>query len=256
MTTVPQSDFAAALADLSRPVPEGLAAWTGRRPERRFGVYRNNVRVGLTGALAARFPATEAIVGHEFFTAMAQAFITLHPPRSPLLLTYGDDFADFVADFEPAAGLAYLPDVLRLEAARSHAYHATDAEPLDAADLAQIPPERLADLVLEPHPSLAVLRSPHPVATIWAMNAGEIPLASISPWVGEDAVVVRPRMTVEVHRLPPGGATFFETLAGGQTLAAAAERAHAETPGFDLSASLAGLITTGAFIQLAFREET
>lgn len=255
MTAVPQSDFAAALADLSRPVPEGLCAWTGPRPERRFGVYRNNVRVGLTGALAARFPATEAIVGADFFAAMAQAFIAEHPPRSPLLLTYGDDFADFVEGFAPAQGLAYLPDVLRLEAARSRAYHAADAEPLGAADFAAVPPERLADLVLLPHPSLAVLRSPHPVATLWAMNAGEMPLAPVSLWAGEDVAVVRPRLTVEVHRLPPGGATFFEALHRRQTLAEAAEQAHAETPAFDLSASLAGLITTGAFIQISFSED-
>ena len=255
MTNTFQSGFAAALADPDRPVPEGLTAWTGNRPARRFGVYRNNVRVGLTGALAARFPATEAIVGREFFGAMAQAFVAAHPPRSPLLLAYGDDFADFVEGFEPAAGLAYLPDVIRLEAARSRAYHAADAEPLAAADLAAVPAERLGDLLLEPHPSLALLRSPHPVVTIWAMNAGELPLAPIRDWAGEDALVVRPHMTVEVHRLPPGGAAFFAALFTGLTLGAATDGALAQAPGFDLADSLAGLITTGAFVQLALREE-
>ncbi|WP_454287684.1 HvfC/BufC family peptide modification chaperone [Rhizobium arsenicireducens] len=255
MTNTFQSGFAAALADPDRPVPEGLTAWTGKQPRLRFGVYRNNARVGLTGALAARFPATEAIVGQDFFAAMAQAFVAAHPPRSPLLLAYGDDFADFVQGFEPAAGLAYLPDVIRLEAARSRAYHAADAEPLAAADLAAVPPERLADLRLEAHPSLSIHRSPHPVVTIWAMNAGELPLALISDWIGEDALVVRPHMTVEVHRLPPGGAAFFSALFTGLTLAEATDGAIAQAPAFDLAANLAGLITTGAFVQLAFREE-
>jgi hypothetical protein len=255
MTKSFQSGFSAALTDPDHPVPEGLSAWTGNRPARRFGVYRNNVRVGLTGALAARFPATEAIVGQDFFAALAQAFVAAHPPRSPLLLAYGEDFADFVQGFEPAAGLAYLPGVIRLEAARSRAYHAADAEPLAAADLAAVPAERLGDLVLEPHPSLALLRSPHPVVTIWAMNAGELPLAPIKDWTGEDALTVRPRMTVEVHRLPPGGAAFFAALSTGQTLAEAVQAAVADAPAFDLAANLAGLITTGAFIQLAFREE-
>lgn len=255
MTNTFQSGFAAALADPDRPVPEGLTAWTGKQPRLRFGVYRNNARVGLTGALAARFPATEAIVGQDFFAAMAQAFVAAHPPRSPLLLAYGDDFADFVQGFEPAAGLAYLPDVIRLEAARSRAYHAADAEPLAAADLAAVPAERLGDLLLEPHPSLALLRSPHPVVTIWAMNAGELPLAPIRDWAGEDALVVRPHMTVEVHRLPPGGAAFFAALFTGLTLGEAAQAAVTDAPDFDLAASLAGLITTGAFVQLALREE-
>ncbi|PPJ47342.1 DUF2063 domain-containing protein [Rhizobium sp. KAs_5_22] len=250
-----QPSFAASLADPDRPVPEGLTAWTGNRPQRRFGVYRNNVQVGLTGALAARFPATEAIVGPEFFSAMASAFVAAHPPRSPLLLAYGDDFARFVEGFEPAAKLAYLPDVIRLEAARSRAYHSADAEPLAAADLAAVPAERLGDLVLEPHPSLALLRSPHPVVTIWAMNAGELPLAPIRDRAGEDALIVRPHMGVEVHRLPPGGAQFFTALSTGQTLAEAVQAAVADAPAFDLAANLAGLIITGAFVQLAFREE-
>lgn len=247
-----QSGFAAALADPARPVPEGLTAWTGNRPTRRFGVYRNNVRVGLTGALAARFPATEAIVGPDFFAAMASAFVAAHPPRSPLLLAYGDDFAEFVEGFAPAAGLAYLPDVIRLEAARSFAYHAADAAPLTAADLAAVPPERLADLVFQPHPSLSILRSLYPVVTLWAMNASALPLAPIKDWVGEDALIVRPQMTVDVHPLPPGGAAFFCALSTGLTLGAAAESAFAQAPAFDLAASLAALITTGAFVQLAF----
>ncbi len=250
-----QSNFAASLTDPDRPVPEGLTAWTGNRPQRRFGVYRNNVQVGLTGALAARFPATEAIVGPEFFSAMASAFVAAHPPRSPLLLAYCDDFAQFVEGFEPAAKLAYLPDVIRLEAARSRAYHAADAEPLAAADLAAVPPHRLADLRLEAHPSLSILRSPHPVVTIWAMNAGELPLAPIARWIGEDALVVRPHMGVEVHPLPSGGAAFFTALSTGQTLGEAAQAAVTDAPDFDLSANLAGLMTTGAFIDLAYREE-
>ncbi|MBV2183574.1 MAG: DNA-binding domain-containing protein [Rhizobium sp.] len=250
-----QPGFAAALADLSRPVPEGLAAWTGDRPARRFGVYRNNVQAGLIGALAARFPAAQAIVGAEFFSAMASAFVAAHPPRSPLLLAYGDDFADFVEGFEPAANLSYLPDVIRLEAARSRAYHAADAAPLGTAELAAVAPDRLADLVLEPHPSLSVLSSAHPVVTIWAMNSGERPLALIWDWAGEDALVVRPRMIVEVHLLPPGGGLFFTALSTGLTLARAAEAALAQAPAFDLSTNLAGLITAGAFTGLAFREE-
>ena len=252
MTRIFQSGFAAAVTDLALPVPDGLTAWTGNRLTRRFGVYRNNVRVGLTGALAARFPATEAIVGPDFFAAMASAFVAAHPPRSPLLLAYGDDFAEFVEGFEPAAGLAYLPDVIRLEAARSFAYHAADAEPLSTADLAAVPPERLAALVFQPHPSLSILRSPHPVVTLWAMNAGALPLAPIRDWVGEDALVVRPQMTVEVHRLPPGRAAFFVALATGLTLGEAVGAGVADAPAFDLAANLAALITTGAFVQLAF----
>lgn len=247
MSLVTQAEFAAALVDLDRAVPEGLTAWNGPRPERRFGVYRNNVAVGLIGALASRFPAAERLVGEEFFAAMAHEFIQQHPPRSPLLLFYGDDFADFVGSFEPAREISYLPDVIRLEVARGRAYHAADALPLDAALLATVEPEGLASLSFVPHPSASIIRSTHPAVTIWAMNVGEIELTDIEDWTSEDALIVRPQMTVEVHRLPVGGAAFLEALVAGADLGNAFEAALAETANFDLSANLAGALAAGAF---------
>jgi hypothetical protein len=247
MSTTTQADFAAALTNTALPVPEGLASWNGVRPERRFGVYRNNVAAGLIGALASRFPATERIVGEAFFAAMARDYIDLHPPRTPLLLAYGDDFPDFIEGVEPARELAYLPDIARLEAARGRAHHAADVAPLDAAALAAVEPERLADVTFVAHPSAGILRSPHPCVTIWAMNAGEMELGPIEDWQAEAALIVRPEMTVEIHRLPPGGAAFLGALLAGASLGEAFEAAVGDAPAFDLSANLVGALSAGAF---------
>jgi hypothetical protein len=240
-----QARFAEAVIDAGLALPEGLVAWNNPRPLRRFGVYRNNVAVGLVGALASRFVITEMIVGAEFFAAMAQAFIRQYPPRSPLLLAYGDDFGDFVATFEPAAEIAYLADVVRLEAARGRAYHAADCAPLDPALLAGLPVEALPELVFVPHPSACVVASVHPIVTIWAMNAGDMPLVPIADWIGEDALVVRPAMTVNVHTLSAGGATFVSALLRGETLGVAAQIASDSHADFDLTANLAGVLQAG-----------
>ncbi|MGO4565015.1 DUF2063 domain-containing protein [Rhizobium sp. 2YAF20] len=254
MSITIQTRFAGALLDTDQAIPEGLAAWNGPRPKRRFQVYRNNVAVGLIGALASRFPMAEKIVGEEFFAAMAHEFIRRHPPRSPLLLNYGDDLADFVETFEPAASVSYLPDVIRLETARGRAYHAADAEPLDASILASLPAARLPALTLTLHPSVSIIRSAHPFVTIWAMNVGDMDFAPIEDWVGQDALVVRPRMTVLVQRLPPGGAAFLYALGADANLATAVEKAATEAADFDLSANLAGAIQAGAIAAIGFRE--
>lgn len=246
MPEATQSAFAAGLLKAAPP-PAGVMAWNSPSPDRRYGVYRNNVSASLTGALAARFPASERIVGAEFFRAMAEAFIRVHPPRSPLLLIYGDDFPDFAAAFEPAREIVYLADVMRLEAARTRAYHAADAASLDPQALAGIKPDRLGDLVFLSHPALSIVSSSHPAATIWAMNAGERPIAPIPDWRGEDSLVVRPRMTVEVVPLPPAGASFFGHLAQGRTLAEAIGAAMTDDAAFDLSENLAILLRAGAF---------
>lgn len=244
MSAATQSAFAAGLF-AQAPPPTGLAAWNAAVPVRRYEVYRNNVSASLSGALASRFPVAENIVGRDFFRAMADDFIRAHPPRSPVLLAYGNTFPDFVATFEPARDLAYLPDVMRLEVARGRAYHAADVPPLDPATLASVNPEKLGDLVLAPHPAMSVLSSLHPIVTIWAMNSGERPLGPIDPWQGEHVLVVRPRLTVEFIPLPAAGAAFFRRLAGGACLADAASAAEGES--FDLSATLAVLLHSGAF---------
>ncbi len=250
MSATTQHLFHDALADESRPVPEGLTSWNLDRPPRRFRVYRDNVRTGLVKALASRFPAAERIVGVDFFAAMAEAFVRRHPPRSPVLLAYGDSLPDFVSAYEPAASVPYLPDVMRLEVARGRAYHAPDRAPLDPNALAAIDPERLGMQQLALHPSVSILRSRFPAVTIWGMNAEEIPLAPIADWSGQDALVARPRMAVTVNRLPAGGADFLEALAAGLPLGAAAEAALGARPDFDLAANLAGALGAGVFLPL------
>lgn len=241
-----QSAFAAGLFGTAS-APAGVVAWNTPTPERRYGVYRNNVAASLTNALASRFPAAENIVGPDFFRAMARTFIEAHPPSSPVLLTYGDNLPDFVATFAPAQELAYLPDVMRLEIARGRAYHAADAPPLAPATLAAVDLARLGALVFTPHPALSILSSPYPAVTIWAMNAGERPLAPIDAWQGEHALVARPHLTVEVTPLSPGSTVFFHRLAAGARLAIAAENAMSGHADFNLSENLAVLLRSGAF---------
>lgn len=240
-----QETFAAALLHPELPVPDQLVSHLTRVPEKRFAVYRNNVVSSLVDALANRFPATQRIVGAEFFRAMARIFVMQDPPRSPLLMQYGDDFPEFISAFEPAAEIAYLADVARIEAARTRAYHAADRTPANAAGLQSIDPARLEQLRVVRHPSAEIVRSKHPAVTIWAMNAGELTLGPIDDWRGEDALVVRPRFDVEVRRLPDGGAVFLGALFSGTPLGPAARAAQAEANAFDLTANLAGLVTSG-----------
>ena len=243
-----EPSFAAALLDPGLPVPHGVVTDNAPSLNRRFAVHRNNVVAGLVEALEARFPAVEKIVGKEFFVAMARAFIQKRPPRSLLLATYGDEFAEFIGAFEPAHELPYLADVARIEAARTRTYHAADAAPLGASELAQLDAKALSDLRVDLHPSLEIVRSAHPVVTIWAMNSGAQKLEPIEAWPAEDALIVRPYLDVEVRLLPPGGAAFLRALAEGRSLGVAADAALADDAAFDLTGSLAALIGRGLAI--------
>jgi hypothetical protein len=208
-----QAEFADAILDPNRPVPAGLAGPDGRPSARRFGVYRNNVVLGLCETLAAAFPVVR-LVGEAFFTAMAKAYVMREPPVSPILLAYGGSFSDFIETFEPASGLPYLAGVARIERAWVEAYHTEEAEPLAPAAFVGLSAAVLALARLRLHPSLRVMRSAFPALSIWRTNVeDETPVLVDATSGGEDALIMRPAAEVEAHLLPPGGATFLTSLA-------------------------------------------
>jgi hypothetical protein len=248
MTPHEHLHFARALLDPAAPLPAGLRAWNGSDPAVRLDVYRNNVVASLVAALGETFPVVRELVGAAFFDAMAARFVRRHPPRSPVLAQYGEGFAAFVADFEPAASLPYLPDVARLEYARVQAHHAADAPVLDEAVVAAA----LADVEALParrwalQPSLALVRSNHAVVSIWAAHQGVLDLADVDVARPETALVVRRDADVLVIGVDAGTAAFVDALRRQVTLGDALAHAAAE-PLFDPASTLALLIGARAF---------
>ncbi len=241
------------MLNADRPVPDGIST-SGRQIEAsRFSVYRNNVFVGLTKALAQRFPVTERLVGSDFFFAMARIYAQAHQPASPLMIEYGDTFPDFIAEFPPAAEIGYLGDVARLEAAYTQAYHAADQGVLDIEMLQEIPPEMLVNIRLLAHPSATLLCSLYPVGSIWGAHQSET-VSSIPLWAGETVLVVRPEMSVNVHILPSSDTEFAQLLLRGASLGEAAEAAFAVPSTFDFGVALKGLVELGAFAGIDRRD--
>jgi len=247
-----QSDFAAALLDPQRAAPAGLRAWNGSDPHVRLAVHRNNVVGSLVDALAATFPVVQQLVGHEFFRAMAARFVRQEPPRSRVLAHYGQEFPSYIAAFEPAQGLPYLADVARLEVARVAAYHAADADPVsdEMVSLALSSGDRMGDLQLVVHPSLATLESPFAVVTLWAAHQGDGEIAPVEVDVPEGALVLRAGLDVLVLRAPAGAVAFLDAVRAAHPLGEAAARALAATADFDLAATLSQLLAHGVLTSL------
>ncbi len=236
-----QSAFVASLLDQAAPLPAGVIDPQGRPAPKRFSVYRNNVAAGLTRAMEASFPTVRKLVGPEFFAAMAVEFALQHPPKSQLLMQYGDEFAGFLQNFPPVAHLGYLPDVARLEQAMRTSYHAADAIAMRAEDLAAVPEAQLLSCGLILAPSVQLIASRWPIHAIWRANmeGGPPPEA-----VAQDVIILRPEFDPQPHLLPAGGAGFIAALLANATFADAMDHAGA---GFDLTAML-GLLLTGQAI--------
>lgn len=242
--------FHAALIDPSAPPPANTLSPRGETDPLRFAVYRNNVHVGLVNALAAKFPVTRMVLGEEFFTGMARAYVGEHKPDSPLLMRYGASFADYAGQFPNTGTVPYLADLARLENLWSEAYNAAEAAPLGIAAISARPPETLATLRLEPHPAARLLVSAFPVGSIWGAHQ-VTPVAPITQWQAETVVLARPGAQVGVHVLPTHDAPFAHALFTGQSLGEAV--GAATDPLFDFGTALVGLLSLGTFS--AIRED-
>ena len=227
-------------------LPPGVTASEPEEAERRFAVYRNNVVVGLTDALASRFPAIRRLVGDEFFAAMARVYAETDRPRSPVLSEWGEGFAPFLAAFPPLARYPYMADVARIEFARGCAFHAADVESLAPVDLAGADPNTLH---LALHPSVKVLKLGTAAVSIWAANQPGARPAPL-PTDPETALVLRDRtLDVPVRAIGPGDAGLIAALGMGQTWADAALCAQQADPGHDPGPILLHLMQAGAFVQ-------
>lgn len=245
---VDQTQFITAVMDAAQPVPEGFLDYDGAAAGRRFAVYRNNVAVSLTEAMHSAFPVIAKLLGRQNMDGLSGLYLRAHPPKSPLMMFYGDDFPAFLEGMAQLDHLGYLGDVARLELALRYAYHAADASAIDPMLLAGMSEEALLSTRLDLSPALHLLRSPWPIHAIWRFNTEE---GAPKPEAGAQVVLItRPEFDPIAQPLDAADASWIEALIQGATIGAALEQARNIDTEFDLSSPLTLLLQAGAITGL------
>lgn len=224
--------------------PAGLMGPCGGDGSSRFDVYRNNVYSGLISALTSVFPVTRAVVGSSFFQAMTYHFVIRNPPRSAVLLKYGDAYPSFIRLFEPCSSLPYLADVASIEWARVRAYHSADERTLEATDLLKVSPALYGDLKFRIHSSVYLVRSQYSAFSIVKSHyeGNETVISNTTP---EDAMIMRPIDTVRMQLLAAGEYEFVGALVNGHHLDQATSTALSINENFDVVGTIAKLLSAG-----------
>jgi hypothetical protein len=243
-----QEDFARALLEPEADADDASAVGALLR-QPGFAVYRNTVLKGCIDALRANYPAVARLVGEEWFLAAASIYARANLPTQPMLLRYGEGFASFLATFEPAAELPYLPGVARLDRFWTEAHMARDEAPVDPQEIAGFDAVRLQRLVLRPHASARwAWFDGQPIFTIWQRNRASGPIdESPIEWRGEGALVLRPRDAVQWIGIDAAGCGFLDACAEQRPLTEAGATALAVNPDADLAALATQLFAAGAF---------
>lgn len=222
-----------------------------------FAVYRNTVIKGCIDALQANYPAVARLTGEEWFRAAAAVYVRTTPPDDPVLMRYGASFAAFLARFEPAKALSYLPGVARLDHMWSESHMAREDTLLAPEAIARLTPASIANVVLYPHAATrCAWFDAAPIVSIWARNrSASASVTADEPWTpqwhGEGALLTRLHGAVQWMILNEAEHAFLETCANGGTLGQAAATALAVDADVDLQQSMAKLLDAGAFSRMS-----
>jgi len=235
-----QAAFAAALDD-----PGAVAAFApalvarDQRTAERLALYRGNVVDAWEKALANSHPVVRALVGDEFFAALARAYGRANPSVSGDLNRFGDRFAKFIGVFEHTQSLPYLGDVAALEWAVHRAHYAADGNKLTRERVAALPPVELLSARFGLDPACACVVSRYPVARIWQAHQPGSPVAlPDSLDCAEVALVVRPHWRVEVLVSGAGEVAALEQLCSGADVEGAIAAGLGVDAGFDFPRAL------------------
>lgn len=133
-------------------------------------IYRSSIFGTLQKNLKEIYPVCCKLVGEEFFIGMTNQFLTLPFAHSPDLIEHGAEFADFIANFEPAKVLPYLADVAKLEWSWHRIFYASDNSSFDFEALQKCMATDGERLIFLLPNSSSILSSKYPIHQIWEAN--------------------------------------------------------------------------------------
>lgn len=187
----------------------------------RLQIYHQNIYVGLSKALTSLYPATQKIVGEDFFNAAAYHYIQQHPSTVVNLNQFGKDFSAFIAEFAPAQSLPYLPELAQLEWGYHQTSLAPDAEPLALTQLATIPQARYDQIKFHLHPASQLFSFSYPIFRIWQLcQAAQDSAENIDLGAGgEFVLLIRRQLTIEFELLSAAEFALLSAFVAGKKFA-------------------------------------
>lgn len=221
----------------------------GDRFSRGLAAYRAHAAGTAARALGSVFPTVRQVLGAAEFERLAAEFWRAQPPVRGDLGEHGADFPAFIEHHARLAAWPWLADTSRLDLAVHRNERAADAT-LDTVSLRLLQTTDPALVRLRLMPGSALLRSPWPIATIFAAHppaalesgAAETFAAmarAIAGQRGETVLVVRQGWRAVVRAVDEGEAGWIRSLLDGLPLATALGNAGAA---FDFSAWLIGAV--------------
>ena len=207
----------------------------GRDPRRRLAIHQRHYRSSLVAAIRTKFPATAWLLGMPFLDEAAQEFVRRHPPATPCIAEYGEEFPGFLSTYLGAARAPYLCSFAELEWHLGQVAIAVDQPALALNAFSTLEINTLMDTSLMLQAGLRYLHASWPVDGLMKLYLtdtapGEYPLAPADVWLE----VRGSRGGFHIDRLDAAEFVFRNAVLERQPIGTAAERALDAGAGFDV----------------------
>jgi hypothetical protein len=152
----------------------------------RIGVYVDAYRLRLLEVLGNDYPALRTLAGAEAFEHIGRAYIDAHPSDTPSVRWFGRHLPEFLETSPGFARHALLAELAAFEWSKGAVFDAPDAESLDIAAVAAVPPESWPEMCLLLQPALRRLHLRWNVNELFQAHEAQQPLPE--PRLAEEPV--------------------------------------------------------------------
>jgi hypothetical protein len=218
-----------------------------------LAVYRNTSLLGGIAAIADNFPTVAQIIGTEAMQTVAAEFVDACPPRSPILASYGAEFACWLEAHPLAEELPYLPGVAEIDRLRVESHLAADAPEFGLEDLVRLTAEEWSRCRVTLHPATRIGWFTVPAPSIWVAHLMPIPAEIAPDWRPEGILIARRNGGVSGWVMDGCGNRILHGLRLGETVGQAALAASRIYPAGNISRAFRKIVASGALTSLRMK---
>jgi hypothetical protein len=218
----------------------------GRLVERRLAIHHRHYQASLISALLDKFPATTWLMGSQLLTEAATLFVEKHPPATPCIAEYGDNFPCFLAACAGADRTPYLQSFAELEWHIGHVAIEVAKPAVDIQHLRGIREKVLPDVRLVLQPVVRYLRSAWPVDELMKIYLADTRPERIEFEFARVNLEIRgARGEFSINRLGTAEFIFRRSISRGRSIGDAADEALEFDGNFGAGNGLVSLFAAG-----------
>ncbi len=215
-----------------------------------MAAQRKRTENALYERLISVYETVTQVIGEDDMHELALEYFHKNPLKNWHPVDALDNFPYFLEGLNQSQALPFLADVATMDMGFHKAYHAINATTVRTSVFTELMPEELAQKRVQLHPACFWLSSPFAIHDIWRMHHSPIPPKNIDFHVPQDVIIVRPHITVEVHKIDTGFTNALDRLDSGETMDTAFSRASRLDKNFNAVAALQFLIQNNLIVTL------